>query len=171
MNSQETIVLAGGCFWCVESIFKKLRGVTRVLSGYANSTVPSPTYELVCRGSTGAAEAVKIEFVPQIISLETLLDIFWATHDPTSLNRQGADTGSMYRSAIFYTSPKQEKTARSSKAKIPGAVTEISPLENFTPAETYHQDFYNNHQGSLYCRFVIDPKLKKLTEAFKDQLL
>ena len=142
---------AGGCFWCTEAVFQRLNGVTTVTSGYAGSP---------------PAESLQIEFDPGIISYETLLEVFFATHDPASLDRQGADVGSQYRSAVFYHDDTQRTTAEIAKAAVPGAITEIVPLKNFTPAESYHQNYYNQNQAAPYCQLVISPKLKKLFHRF-----
>lgn len=178
MNSAETsspddqkasgsIVLGGGCFWCVEALYESLEGVTTVESGYAGGSTKNPTYQAVISGQTGHAEVVRIEFDPQNISQETLLDFFWEAHDPTTLNRQGADVGTQYRSIILYRSEEQKEAAeRSMKAaqkkfRDP-IVTEIKELEAFYPAEGYHQDYFKNNPDAPYCRYVIAPKLKKL---------
>lgn len=173
----ETATLAAGCFWCVEAVFSRLRGVKRAVSGYAGGTVPNPTYEEVCSGTTGYAEAVQITFDPEVISFADLLDVFWRTHDPTTINRQGADIGTQYRSAIFWHDESQRETAEKSKMEAGEAglwsdpiVTEIVLFTTFYEAEGFHQDYYgmNPHQG--YCRLVIDPKLKKLEREFTGKL-
>lgn len=166
----ETATFAGGCFWCTEAIFQRLEGVKKVTSGYANSEIPNPTYEQVESGATGAAEAIQIEFDPKQISYEELLDVFFKTHDPTTLNRQGADVGTQYRSAIFFQTEDQKKKAEKAKEKISSAVTEISELKNFTEAEDYHKNYYNENRGNVYCKLVIDPKIKKLMKDFKGKL-
>lgn len=163
----EQATFGAGCFWCVEAVFERLDGVTSVVSGYTGGTKPHPTYEEVCTGNTGHAEVAQITFDPSTISYEKLLRVFWESHDPTTLNRQGADAGTQYRSAIFYHDNRQKLAAEKSKAEAQGdfddpIVTEIQPLTQFYPAENYHQDYYNNHQNAPYCALVIKPKLKKL---------
>lgn len=167
-ETKQTATLAAGCFWCVEAVFQRIKGVEHVVSGYIGGTVENPTYEEVCSGTTGHAEAVQITFNPQVVSYEKLLDLFWEMHDPTTLNRQGHDIGTQYRSAIFYHSEEQKKIAEESKKahakdfKDP-IVTEITPAGVFYPAEDYHQNYYNlNASKNPYCRVVIDPKLRKL---------
>ncbi len=170
----ETAIFGGGCFWCTEAVFKALKGVQQVISGYAGGQVENPTYEAICEGSTGHAEVIKIEFDASEISFNRLLEIFFATHDPTTLNRQGNDRGTQYRSVIFYTTELQRQTALAfiDQLKQQGilAVTEVSPAPTFYPAEAYHQDFYarNPHQG--YCQAIIPPKLKKLQAYFNQDL-
>ena len=159
-----TATLGGGCFWCTEAIFKRLKGVTSVVSGYAGGTMENPSYEKVSQGSTGYAEAIQIKFDPSIISYEKILEVFWATHDPTTLNRQGADVGTQYRSAIFYHDLKQKEIAE--KSKQSSFVTEIVPLDKFYKAEEYHQNFYEKNKSSPYCQIVINPKIQKLIEKF-----
>lgn len=170
----ETAVFAGGCFWCTEAVFKRLKGVKKVVSGYTDSQVENPSYESVSSGSTGAAEAVEITFDPIKISYEKLLEIFWATHDPTTPNRQGADQGTQYRSAIYYTNEKQKEAAVKSKessALSDKIVTVISPLKNFYKAEDYHQNYYaQNLNSNPYCSIVIDPKIEKLVNNFNQEL-
>jgi len=173
----ETATLAGGCFWCTEAIFKRLKGVEAVVSGYSGGNFDKPNYEQVSSGQTGHAEAIQIRFDPKIISFEHLLDIFWATHDPTTLNKQGADEGTQYRSSIFYHSQEQKKLAEQSKKKMEDSgkvtriVTEIVPFEKFFTAEEYHQDFYDTYKGAnQYCSIVIDPKVKKLLEQFNSDV-
>ncbi len=172
----EQATLAGGCFWCTEAIFKRVKGVTSVVSGYSGGTTGEPSYYKVSAGSTGHAETIQINFDPKIISYEKLLEIFFKLHDPTTLNQQGADIGSQYRSIIFYHNPAQEKIAREVKDKIVKSglyhnplVTEIVPFENFYQAEGMHQDFYTKNPNSAYCQIVIDPKIKKLLENFKNE--
>lgn len=162
-----SIVLGGGCFWCVEALYESLEGVVSVQSGYAGGKTPSPSYEAVCAGRTGHAEVVRVEFDPQKVSLRELLDFFWEAHDPTTLNRQGADVGTQYRSIILFSSPQQEAAARASlesagKRFADPIVTEIKELGPFYPAEAYHQDYFKNNPNAPYCRYVIAPKLKKL---------
>lgn len=170
--------LAGGCFWCTEAVFKRLKGVVKVIPGYTGGKIKSPTYEQVSTGNSGHAEAIQIEFDPAIISYQKLLEVFWALHDPTTLNRQGGDVGTQYRSSIFYHNEDQKKTAEKSlkKAESSGMykdkfVTEIAPIANFYPAEDYHMNYYEqNKNANPYCRIVIDPKITKLYKNFKDDL-
>jgi peptide-methionine (S)-S-oxide reductase len=177
MSQFDTITLAGGCFWCTEAIFNRLKGVISVVSGYAASQVANPSYKEVCTGKTGAAEAVQITYDPSIISYDTLLEIFWHTHEPTTLNRQGNDVGTQYRSAIFYSNDEQKQIALASKEALEksGAynrpiVTEIVPFTNFYPAEDYHKEYYERNRSQGYCMFVIDPKVKKLLKEYKQVL-
>lgn len=164
-------VFAGGCFWCTEAVFKRLQGVERVTPGYSGGTPETANYDLVSMGNTGHAEAIQVEFYPSMISYDTLLDVFFATHDPTTLNRQGADVGTEYRSAIFYTSEDQRQLAMQKKEAIPGAVTEVVPFTGFYPAENYHKDYYEkNRDSNPYCRVVIDPKIKKLLKTFSKEV-
>ncbi|MBK8835455.1 MAG: peptide-methionine (S)-S-oxide reductase MsrA [Anaerolineae bacterium] len=164
----ETATLAGGCFWCLEAVFGMLRGIKRVASRYAGGRVPNPTYKAVCLGTTGHAEAVQITFDPAQISYRDLLDVFFTTHDPTTLNRQGADVGTQYRSAIFFHSPAQKATAEAAMAEVAASglwpdplVTELAPADPFFAAEDYHQDYYANNTSQGYCRIVIAPKVAK----------
>jgi len=173
----ELATFGGGCFWCTEAVFKELQGVASVTSGYSGGHVINPAYREVTTGRTGHAEVVEIEFDPTVISFQELLEVFWATHDPTTLNRQGADVGSQYRSVIFYHNEKQKEIAEEIKRKLNEAkvfektvVTEISPWENFFRAENYHQDYYENNPQQGYCQFVIVPKLNKFRKIFKDKL-
>lgn len=177
MNT-ETITLAGGCFWCLEAVFKRLRGVQSVVSGYANGDGRRPTYERVCGGRSGYAEAVQVVFDPAIIPLETLLEVFWTVHDPTSLNRQGNDQGTQYRSGIYYAAPEQLAVINASVAALAASgtyanpiVTEIEPLREFFPAEDYHRDYYDQNRQQGYCRLVIDPKIEKLYKGFAGKLI
>lgn len=177
MAQFETITLAGGCFWCLEAVFQRLKGVSTVVSGYAASKVPDPTYQAVCTGKTGAAEAVQITYDPAVISYEKLLDIFWHLHDPTTLNRQGNDVGTQYRSGIYYTNDEQKQVALASKEAQEKAgtyknpvVTEILPFTNFYPAEEYHNDYYDRNPSQGYCMFVIDPKIQKLLKEYRKDL-
>lgn len=177
MAQFETTILAGGCFWCTEAVFKRLKGVQSVVSGYAASKVENPSYRAVCTGSTGASEAIQITYDPDIISLATLLEIFWHVHDPTTLNRQGNDTGTQYRSAIYYYTDEQKQIAQESKAELDKsgtyrhpAVTEIEPFTNFYPAEDYHNDYYDLNRSASYCAVVIDPKIKKLLKTYSSEL-
>jgi peptide-methionine (S)-S-oxide reductase len=166
-NATETATLGGGCFWCLEAVYSRIDGVKAVESGYAGGQKENPTYEEVCSGTTGHAEVVQIHFDPQLISYEEILDLFWKAHDPTTLNRQGADVGSQYRSIILYHNEAQGKTAERSKTKAAKnfsepIVTEIAPLTDFYRAESYHQDYYRNNPHAGYCSLVIRPKLQKL---------
>ncbi len=163
----ETIILGGGCFWCVEAVYRRLEGVVDVESGYAGGTVANPTYQQVCTGSTGHAEVVKITFDTDVISLSEIIDFFWKAHDPTTLNRQGADVGTQYRSVIYYTDEKQREVAEASRKRAQAdfsapIVTEIERAGEFYPAEGYHQDYYEENSRAGYCRMVIEPKLRKL---------
>ncbi|MEK7497757.1 MAG: peptide-methionine (S)-S-oxide reductase MsrA [Patescibacteria group bacterium] len=164
----ELATFAGGCFWCTEAIFERLRGVLKVESGYTSGDKEDPSYEEVSSGTTGHAEANQITFDPKIISYKNLLEIFFKLHDPTTINRQGSDIGEQYRSAIFYHSDEQKKTAEFLKSKIPGVVTEILPSGKFYIAEAYHQDYYNQNNSAPYCKLVIDPKIQKLYKEFKE---
>lgn len=162
----ELATLGGGCFWCTEALFENFGGVKSVVSGYAGGKLAHPTYEQVCTGRTGHAEVVQIEFDPARVSYERLLEIFWEIHDPTTLNRQGADHGSQYRSIILYHDQAQktaaEKSMAAAKARKGAIVTELAPLEKFYPAEDYHQDYYRTNPNKPYCALVINPKLQKL---------
>jgi len=171
----ETLTLAGGCFWCTEAIFHKLKGVEKVVAGYNGGQTPNPTYEQVCTGTTGHAEAIQITFNPTVISCEQLLEVFFKLHDPTSVNRQGNDIGTQYRSAIFYHSPKQKAAAEKVIQQIthehwyPGKiVTELVPFTVFYPAENYHQDYYTKNSYEPYCQLIIDPKITKLYKNFPE---
>jgi len=173
----DTITLGSGCFWCSQAIFERVKGVVSVTAGYSGGEMPHPSYEQVCTGTTGYAEVVQVVYDPQRIRLEQLLEIFWKTHDPTTLNRQGADVGTQYRSVIFYHNTEQKIVAEQLKSalekeKIWAApiVTEISPYKNFFPAEKYHQEYYQNHPSAGYCQFVITPKLEKFEKVFRDQI-
>ncbi len=166
----ETATLAGGCFWCTEAIFKRLKGISSIMPGYAGGTVESPTYEQVCTGMTGHTESIQIQFDPNIISFEKILTVFFHLHDPTTINRQGNDIGPQYRSAIFYHNEEQKRAAEKAKSEISGAVTEITPFTNFYPAENYHRDYYAKNGDQPYCQFVIDPKIQKLMRQFAADL-
>ena len=162
----ETIVLGGGCFWCLEAAFEIVPGVLDVENGYSGGTRESPTYEQVCSGLTGHAEVVRITFDPGVVTLDRLLDLFWRIHDPTSLNRQGADIGTQYRSVILYSDPRQKATAQASLDRIAGelrdpVVTELEPLETFWKAEEYHQDYFRRNPNMAYCRAVVASKAAK----------
>src|SRR3989442_11356440 len=177
MSQFDTATLAGGCFWCTEAIFNRLKGVISVVSGYAASQVANPSYEAVCSGRTGAAEAIQITYDPSIISYDTLLEIFWHMHDPTTLNRQGNDIGTQYRSAIFYQNDAQKQGALASKEALEKSsaykkpiVTEITPFTNFYPAENYHKEYYDRNRYQPYCMFVIDPKVQKLLKEYRNEL-
>ena len=173
----ETATFGAGCFWCVEAVFLQLKGVHEVVSGYTGGTTVNPTYQAVCMGMTGHAEVIQIQFDPSVISYEELLEVFWCTHDPTTLNRQGADVGTQYRSAIFYHTEEQQRIAEKSKAETDASdmweapiVTEITPIDTFYPAEDYHQNYFELNPRQPYCQFVIYPKMKKFTKDFKDKL-
>jgi peptide-methionine (S)-S-oxide reductase len=172
-----TFTLAGGCFWCLETIYERLRGVERVESGYTGGRRPNPTYEQVCSGATGHAEAVRITYDPAVISDHEILEIFFAFHDPTTLNRQGPDVGTQYRSAIFYDSPEQERLARDVIAGLERdhlfdspIVTEVAPLDVFYPAEEGHREYYRRHSTQPYCSAVIGPKVAKLRMKYGERL-
>lgn len=182
MNSteQENLELAtfgNGCFWCTEAIFEQLEGVYKVEAGYAGGAVKNPTYKEVCTGSTGHAEVIRLSYDPKQISYGELLDVFFNTHDPTTLNRQGADIGTQYRSAIFYHNDEQKAEAEKMIADLEKAevfddkiVTEITEVNNYYVAENYHQNYYNNNKNAGYCRAVINPKLEKFSKQYKDKL-
>lgn len=177
-NNLDTATLANGCFWCTEAIFEELDGVISATSGYTGGSVENPTYKQVCTGQTGHAEALQIVYDPSKITFDELLEVFWETHDPTTLNRQGQDVGTQYRSGIFYHSEEQRQKAEKYKAELDksGAfnnpiVTEITPFSKFYPAEDYHQQYFeNNENANPYCRIVIRPKLDKFRKVFKDKL-
>jgi peptide-methionine (S)-S-oxide reductase len=167
--------LAGGCFWCLEAVFQELKGVSQVTSGYAGGKRPNPTYEQVCTGTTGHAEVVQVEFDPAVVSYRDLLDVFFTIHDPTTLNQQGADVGTQYRSAIFFHSPEQQRDANDAIAEAQKTwddpiVTEIVPLTRFYPAEEYHKDYYVRNPNQGYCRVVIAPKVAKARQHFFEKL-
>ena len=173
----ETATLAGGCFWCIEAVLEQLKGVQSAESGYAGGTVDHPTYEQVCEGQTGHAEAVQVTFDPAVIAFGDLLQVFLTLHDPTTPNRQGPDVGTQYRSAVFFHSPQQERTAREVIARLgrerlwpAPIVTEVAPYTGFWPAEAYHRKFYRRNPNQLYCRVQITPKLAKLRSAFRSRL-
>jgi peptide-methionine (S)-S-oxide reductase len=173
----EKATFGSGCFWCTEAIFERVKGVTSVASGYAGGKVENPSYEEVCTGKTGHAEVIQIKFDPSVVSFDELLEIFWKTHDPTTLNRQGADVGTQYRSVIFFHNDEQKNKAESYKDKLNKAgiwndsiVTEISPYTNFYAAENYHQDYYEQNPDKGYCSFVITPKIEKFEKIFKNKL-
>lgn len=166
----ETIVFGGGCFWCTEAVFKMLKGVTSVLPGYAGGHVDNPTYEQVSNGNTGHAEGVKIEYDPALVSVRSLLTVFFGSHDPTTRNRQGADVGTQYRSVIFYTTPAQKVEIEKYIKEIPGAVTEVELLIKFWEAEDYHKDYFAQNPGNPYCEIIINPKLDKIQREYADLL-
>ncbi len=173
----ELATFGTGCFWCTEAIFQRVKGVVRVESGYSGGHVDNPTYKQVTTGTTGHAEVLRIEFDPSIVTFETLLEVFWHTHDPTTLNRQGADVGPQYRSAIFFHNETQKIKALASRHNTEQTklwkdpiVTEISPLINYYAAEDYHQNYFNNNPNAGYCNYVIAPKVKKFKEQFPDLL-
>jgi peptide-methionine (S)-S-oxide reductase len=175
-SNLDTAVFGAGCFWCVEAIFEELKGVQSVEAGYSGGTVENPSYEQVCTGTTGHAEVARIIFDPTVISYDDLLEVFWTTHDPTTLNRQGADVGEQYRSVIFYLNEKQKEAAEKSKKEIAPKiwddpiVTSIEPLKKFYIAEDYHQNYYDNNPTKGYCQYVINPKLEKFRKKFKEKL-
>ena len=176
-NTMETATLGGGCFWCVEAIYQDVIGVHKVVSGYAGGAVENPTYQQVCSGTTGHAEVVQIVFDPTVISFEEILFIFWCTHDPTTLNRQGNDVGTPYRSVIFYHDEQQKSIAERSMAETDASdlwpdpiVTEIAPLPIFYEGEEYHQNYFVENPYQPYCIFVINPKVQKFRKSFRDKL-
>lgn len=176
-EGKDVVTLGGGCFWCIEAFFDALEGVEDAESGYSGGRVENPTYQQVCTGTTGHAEVVQITFDPRIISFREILEVFFTMHDPTTLNRQGADTGTQYRSVIFYRSPEQKAVAEEVVREIENAqvweapiVTEIVPFKAFYKAEDYHQEYYKLNPGQGYCRVVIDPKMEKLREHFRKKL-
>lgn len=173
----EHATFAGGCFWCLEAVFLELKGVTAVQSGYAGGKRASPTYEQVCSGATGHAEVVRVAYDPEIVSYKELLDVFFTIHDPTTLNRQGGDKGTQYRSAVFFESPEQERIARETMAEFTAArvwddpiVTEVTPLEAFWPAEEYHNNYFARNPQNPYCSVVIAPKVSKARKLFLEKL-
>jgi peptide-methionine (S)-S-oxide reductase len=176
-KTEEVATFGAGCFWCVEAVFQRLEGVTSVVSGYSGGTVENPTYRQVCDGDTGHAEVCQIKFDPSKISYAELLEVFWKTHDPTTLNRQGNDTGTQYRSAIFTHGDRQKELAEKYKKELDGSgafdrpiVTEIVPFKKFYPAEKYHQNYFNDNPNQGYCRAVIAPKVEKFEKVFKSKL-
>jgi peptide-methionine (S)-S-oxide reductase len=173
----ETATLGGGCFWCIEAVFDDLKGVKQVESGYSGGAVPNPDYRLVCTGRTGHAEVVQVKFDPQAISFRQLLEVFFTVHDPTTLNRQGGDVGTQYRSVIFYHSPEQQRTAAQVVKELEAqnlwndpVVTQIVPFEKFYVAEDYHQEYFRLNGRQPYCQMVISPKMAKFRKMFRDQL-
>jgi len=170
----EIATLGGGCFWCLEAVFERLEGVEGVVSGYAGGTVDRPTYEDVCTGTTDHAEVIQVSFDPHVLSYRDLLSVFFTIHDPTTLNRQGADVGTQYRSVIFFHSPEQERTARDVTAELNAAgvwsrplVTQIEPVPEFFPAEEYHQGYFRRHPEQGYCQAVVAPKVAKFRKSFE----
>ena len=173
----EKATFGSGCFWCTEAVFQNLEGVESVVSGYSGGHIKNPAYREVCEGRTGHAEVVQITYDPDKVSYDTLLEVFWKTHDPTTLNRQGNDVGTQYRSVIYYHDDAQRQLAQEYKEKLDASgafpnpiVTEISPLDVFYPAEEYHQNYYNNNPGQGYCSFVIRPKVDKFKQVFGDKM-
>lgn len=176
-SAQEMATFAGGCFWCVEAVFEQIQGVQKVVSGYANGVIENPSYEQVCTGRTGHAEVVQVTFDPEVVSYGELVEIFFAVHDPTTLNRQGGDVGTQYRSGIYVHSPEQEAIARQkmgdlAETNVWGAplVTEIEPLKSFYPAEDYHQGYFRAHPEQSYCAAVVSPKVAKFRQKFAHRL-
>jgi peptide-methionine (S)-S-oxide reductase len=173
----QVATFGSGCFWCTEAVFQQLKGVQSVASGYSGGHVRNPTYRQVCNGTTGHAEVIQVTYDPAVVTYSELLEVFWKTHDPTTLNRQGHDTGTQYRSVVFFHNNDQKKEAGHYKAKLDGAgifsdpiVTEITQFSEFYPAEDYHQNYYNDNPNDGYCRRMIGPKLDKLREVFRDKL-
>lgn len=173
----DTVTLAGGCFWCVEAVFKELEGVVSCTSGYSGGHVENPSYEEVCTGETGHAEAVQVTYDPEQVGLEEVLEVFFRTHDPTTLNRQGPDVGEQYRSAVFYHTEEQKTVTEEFVEGLEEAdvfddpiVTEIAPMEEFYAAEDYHQDYYEKNPRQQYCRYVVRPKLEKFRKKFKPKV-
>lgn len=176
-SREETAIFGAGCFWCVEAVFQRIEGVEKVISGYSGGFIKNPPYREVCEGTTGHAEVCKIIFDPTKVSFETLLSVFWQTHDPTTLNRQGNDIGTQYRSAIFYLSDSQKEIAEKIKRELDASgafgskiVTEIIAYSNFYPAEDYHQNYFNLNKQQSYCQFVVAPKLEKFEKVFGSSL-
>ena len=176
-SGEQTATLAGGCFWCTEAVFQRLKGVSAVMPGYAGGAMDNPSYEDVSRGTTDHAEVARITYDPEVIKYRDLLEVFFATHDPTTMNRQGNDVGTQYRSAIFYENEKQRNEAETIVRELSDSnsfgkkiVTEVKKLDKFFPAENYHRNYYNQNEGQPYCQFVIAPKLKKFKEKFTSLL-
>jgi peptide-methionine (S)-S-oxide reductase len=176
-TTTESITLGGGCFWCTEAVYERVQGVTAVESGYSNGHVHKPSYEQVCTGNTGHNEVVRVSFDPSQISLREILEIFFVVHDPTTLNRQGNDVGTQYRSGIYYSSAGQERVAREVLAEIAASgtyrsplVTELKPLDNYSRAEDYHQHYFAQHPGQGYCAFVVAPKVEKFRKTFANRV-
>jgi len=168
---QETITLGGGCFWCLEAVFDEMDGVLSVESGYMGGKVPDPTYQQVCTGKTGHAEVVQVTFDPSVTTLREILDVFFAIHDPTTLNRQGNDVGTQYRSAVFYHSPEQKTVVEEAirELKKGSIVTEVTAATQFYPAEDYHQEYFQNNSSQPYCQFVVAPKVDKFRSKFSSK--
>ncbi|MFY0606835.1 MAG: peptide-methionine (S)-S-oxide reductase MsrA [Cyclobacteriaceae bacterium] len=173
----EVITLGSGCFWCTEAIFQRLKGVESAVSGYAGGKTKDPFYREVVTGKTGHAEVVQVTFDPSVVTLHEVLEVFWKTHDPTTLNRQGNDVGTQYRSVIYYHNDQQRTVAQALKEALDKAavwndpiVTEITPIDTFYPAENYHQDYFNENESQPYCQFVVAPKVKKFKEVFGDMM-
>lgn len=176
-SGKDTVTLGAGCFWCIEAIFQQLKGVETVASGYSGGQRENPSYDQVCSGATGHAEVIQVTYDPAVISFVELLEVFWGVHDPTTLNRQGADIGTQYRSVVFYHNPEQQKLAEAYKEKLnrSGAfpnpvVTEISPMKTFYKAENYHQNYFNENGNQPYCSIVIRPKMEKFQKVFGDKM-
>jgi peptide-methionine (S)-S-oxide reductase len=176
-QAREVATLAGGCFWCLEAVYDLLKGVEDVVSGYSGGSPPNPSYEQVCSGRTGHAEVVQVTFDPRVISFKDLLDVFFTIHDPTTLNRQGYDQGTQYRSAIFYHSPEQKAVAEQTIKELTDAklwedpiVTQVEPLSAFYPAEDYHQEYFERNPSQPYCRAIVAPKVAKARSHFIQQL-
>ena len=175
MAKEEVALLGGGCFWCIEAVYRRVKGVKSAVSGYAGGTNPNPTYKEICTGTTGHAEVVKITYDPDVVTYEDILDIFWVIHDPTTLNRQGADTGTQYRSVIYFYDEEQRDAAEAAIEQAQPAfhdpiVTELSPAPEFYPAEAYHQDYYDLNPMQGYCQVVIAPKVQKFMQRFQAKL-
>ena len=167
----QSIILGGGCFWCLDALYRSVRGISTVSCGYAGGTMPEPSYEAVCTGNTGHAEVVKLSFDPSVISIKTILEVFWSVHDPTTLNRQGADEGTQYRSIVLYETEVQKGTIESVKSSMQQywqnpIITEITQLDVFYPAEQYHQNYFENNPEQAYCQLVINPKLAHFKQQF-----
>ncbi len=176
-STLQTATFGAGCFWCTEAVFLNVKGVTKVVSGYSGGQVKNPTYREICSGLTGHAEVTQITFDPQIVSFEGLLEVFWNTHDPTTLNKQGADEGTQYRSVVFYHDDAQKHAAEEYKKQLGTShiykdpiVTEISPLTNYYPAEDYHQNYFELNPNQSYCQYVVRPKVEKFKKQFQDKL-
>ncbi len=173
----DTATFGAGCFWCVEAVFQQIQGVVSVTSGYSGGTVPNPSYEQVCSGTTGHAEVAQIVYDPSIVSFEDLLEVFWTSHDPTTVDRQGPDVGAQYRSVIFYHNDRQRDLAEKYRDKLAGSgafdrpiVTRIEPFKAFYKAENYHQDYYEQNRSKPYCVFIIAPKVEKIRSVFREKL-
>lgn len=175
MANTEVATLGGGCFWCLEAVYQQLKGVQQVVSGYTGGHVENPSYEAVCTGTTGHAEVVQVTYDPDVVTFKDILDVFFTIHDPTTLNRQGADVGTQYRSAIYTHTPEQKQIAEQAISEASAywdnpIVTEVTPLDTFYPAEAYHQNYYVNNPYQGYCRVVIAPKVAKFRQKFLEQL-